>query len=393
MALAETMPEPDLLARLEALAPVIRQHAAVSERERRLAPPVAEALRDAGFFRMFRPRARGGLGLDPVTEFRVGEALARIDSAAAWNVQVCNAGELYGGWFSDEATEEIFGPPETVMAGAFNPPRRAIPADGGYRVTGRTSFNSNCQTATWSCGLAQVYEGDAPRLGEDGQPVTLLTALRLEDLEIVENWDTLGMCGTGSHDLAAHDVFVPGRHAVPFGPLATPSPAYDTPLARLVVWGTVGAHASVALGVAQAAIDALTELGARVPAYTESALRDRGLVQSRRARAEGVLNAARAGFHAAYADAWETARHRELTMEEKAGCQLASTHAALAAAEVVERVHSCVGTAGIRNDQPFQRHLRDAQVIRQHAFLAEARLEAVGQIRFGLEPDWGFFYF
>ena len=73
--------------------------------------------------------------------------------------------------------------------------------------------------------------------------------------------------------------------------------------------------------------------------------------------------------------------------------QLAATHVARSAVEVVELVHSCAGTAAIRNDQPFQRHFRDAHVIAQHAFLSEARLEAVGQVRFGLEPDWGFFYF
>ena len=66
---------------------------------------------------------------------------------------------------------------------------------------------------------------------------------------------------------------------------------------------------------------------------------------------------------------------------------------ALTAAEVVDLVHACVGTAGIREEQRFQRHFRDAHVITQHAFLSEARLEAVGQILFGLEPDWGFFAF
>ena len=51
-----------------------RAYAPRAERERRLAQPVSDALRDAGFFRIFRPASRGdGLELDPVTAFRVFE--------------------------------------------------------------------------------------------------------------------------------------------------------------------------------------------------------------------------------------------------------------------------------------------------------------------------------
>jgi len=376
----------------ERLEPVIRAHGPETERGGRLAEPVARALRDAGFFRMLRPTTRGGLGLDPVTEFRVAEALARIDSAAAWNVQVCNAGELYGGWFGDDTTQEVFGDPSAVVTGAFNPRRRAVAVQGGYRLTGRTPFNSHCHGATWLIGLADVHDGDTPRVDPDGAPHTLLTLVPATEWEIVDNWNTLGMRGTGSHDVEMHDVFVPSDRAVPFGPLEEPAPAYGSPLSRLVVWTTVGCHAAVALGVAQAAIDDLRSLGSKVPAYTENALRDRNRVQLRLARAEGKLAGARAFFHQAYEEAWECVQGGAgLDMSKKARCQLASSTASLTAAEAVDLVHSCVGTTGIRTEKRFERYFRDVHVITQHAFLSEARLEAVGQIMFGLEPDRAFF--
>jgi len=379
---------------IEKLRPLIIEHAAAAEKEKRLATPVLEALREGGFFRMFRPKARGGLELSPANEFRIGEALARIDSAAAWNVQVCNASELFGGWFSDDATAEVFGASEAIVAGSFNPHRRAVAVDGGYRVTGRTPFNSNCHGATWLIGLADVFDGDEMRVDAGGQPETLLTVIPAHERQIIEDWNTLGMSGTGSHDVNVVDVFVPSERAVPFAPLDEPSRAYATPLAPLAVWATVGAHASVALGVAQSAVDELAELGSKVPAYTERALRDRSTVQLRLAQSEGGLAAARAFLHTTFDEAWDTAKARgQLDMAEKGRCQLASTHAVLAAAEAVRLVHSCVGTAGIRNEGRFQKHFRDVHVITQHAFVSETRLEAVGQIMLGLEPDWGFFHF
>jgi hypothetical protein len=80
-------------------------------------------------------------------------------------------------------------------------------------------------------------------------------------------------------------------------------------------------------------------------------------------------------------------------MDGRARLLLASCHVAVAAAEAVDLIHSLAGTTGIRNHQVFQRHFRDIHVITQHAFFCESRMEAVGQVAFGLAPDWPFLHF
>ena len=112
------------------------------------------------------------------------------------------------------------------------------------------------------------------------------------------------------------------------------------------------------------------------------------------AEAHAKLVSARLYFHQAFADAWDQIEaNGALTMDHKAHCQLATTNAVSASAEAVRLVHGCVGTAGIRKDHQFEKYFRDVHVITQHAFVSEARLEAVGQVMFGLEPDWPFFAF
>ncbi len=192
-----------LLGAVRDLEPVLRRHAPEAERERRLSAPVVAAMRRAGLYGLFRPRRLGGLEVDPLTAFRVIEEISRIDSAAGWNLMISSAVEPFGAWFSDDGAAEIFAGRDTVLAGSFNPPRAAVPVDGGYRVTGRITFVSGAHHADWIAGLAHVVDDGRPRLGPDGQPVVLLTMFPRRDVEIVDNWNTLGMCGTGSHDVRA----------------------------------------------------------------------------------------------------------------------------------------------------------------------------------------------
>jgi len=73
--------------------------------------------------------------------------------------------------------------------------------------------------------------------------------------------------------------------------------------------------------------------------------------------------------------------------------QLAATSATVVSAEVVDLVHTAVGATGIRCEQPFQRHFRDAHVLTQHAYISASRYESVGRLMLGLDPEWGFFSF
>jgi alkylation response protein AidB-like acyl-CoA dehydrogenase len=385
----------ELLADVADLESLLQEERPRAERDRRLSDRVTDECRRRGIFRMYRPRERGGLGFDPVSGFRVVEALSRVDSAVGWNVAIANSIELFGAYLDDDATGEIFGPADTVAAGGLFPPRKAVPVDGGYRVSGKTQFNSNCHAANWLLVEAEIYDGDEKRLDADGNPEGLFMFVPTADAEIVDNWDTLGMRGTGSHDVDLQEVFVPVNRTAPLLPLEKASPAYAGPLHRLGIWPGVAINGVPALGIAQAAIDEFVDLAVnKIPAYTTKTLRDRNVVQLRFAKAEAEVRAARAYLHDTFDRMWEIARSGQyLTIEQRADCQQATTHAIGACAKAVDLIHSIVSSAAIRNDKPFERHFRDMHVITQHAFVCEGRFEAIGQVRLGLDPDWPFLYF
>lgn len=382
-----------LLDTVHRIEPVIRAHAADAERDRHLSDAAAEAMRKSRLFQLWRPRVLGGLEVDPMTGFRVVEEISRIDSAAGWNLQLSCAVDALGAWLPDEGAKEIFGDPDTTLAGSFFPPRRAVAVDGGFRVTGTTPFVSGAHQAKWYLGLANIYDGDAPRLGEHGAPITLMTMCPAREAVLIDNWQTMGMRGTGSHDISMKNVFVPSHRIAVLAPYEQPGSAYGGPLYKFTVWVAISVLAPVPLGIARAALDELLALATKkTPSYLAKPLADRSSVQAVVGEAEARLGAARAYLYEALKEVWDKALQGHLIdMSGKMKLQLAATHAVVEAARVVDLVHSAAGTTAIREEHSLQRHFRDVHTITQHAFVSASRYESGGQYFLGVPIEWPFY--
>jgi indole-3-acetate monooxygenase len=391
--MASTTPALSLIDAVHAIAPVIRENADRSERERRLSSETVDAMKRAGLFRMCTPRAAGGLEVDAMTAVRVVEEIARIDASAGWNLFLSGTAINFFLWIPEEGIEEFLaGGPDTLGAGAVNPPGKAIPVAGGYRMTGRWPFGSGCHSADWLLHTALLFDGDQPHRGEDGNPVQFLFAFPAAQAEILDTWHTMGLCGTGSHDIVINDLFVPANRVGTLGPITALPKVLNGPLYRFTLWLPVAALASVALGAARGTIDALLDLGAKkTPAYSTATVAGRSSAQMQLGRAEAVLGATRAYLYESVAKAWETASRGEmLTQRNKIDIQLAAAHALQSASEVAHLVHQAAGTSAIRRECAFERRFRDIHVITQHAFASFNRFESVGKLLFGEPTDWPF---
>src|SRR6516162_497457 len=390
------MPDPSLSSLLDVvhqIEPVIRAHAADAKRERRLSAPVAAAMRAAGLYRMWRPKALGGLEVDPITAFQILEEVARIDSAAGWNLQLSTAVDALGAWFPDDRAAEIFGHPDAGFAGGFFPFRRAVAVDGGYRVTGQKPFASGAHEATWFDGLAHVYDGETERLNKDELPVTIITMCPAADVVIVDTWRTMGMRGTGSHDVVMNDVFVPSRRTTLLAPYDKPGNAYQGPLYKFTVWTAICVLVTVPLGIAWAALDELLELARRkTPSYLTTPLRERATVHGVVGEADATLGAARAYLYEALREVWDRALEGHLIhMPGKMKMQQAATFAMAAAAKVVDLVQAIAGTTGVREEHQLQRHFRDVHTLIHHAYASTGRYESVGQYLLDAPIEWPFY--
>src|SRR5213594_191486 len=207
--------QPSPLETAVALAPRIRAAAAETERQRRLSPELVRALAAGGVFRMCVPRALGGGEVDPATMIETVETLAAADGAAGWSAMIGATSGVASAYLAEEAAQEIYGSdPEVVSGGAFAPLGKATVVDGGYRVSGRWPFASGCEHCAWLMGGSVVLDGGQPRLLPSGMPDNRLMLFPAAAVRIIDTWDVAGLRGTGSHDIAVEDQFVPAARSL-----------------------------------------------------------------------------------------------------------------------------------------------------------------------------------
>ena len=374
---------------------VIAKHVDATERNRRLAPQVVDALRAAGLFRLFTPRGLGGREIDPVTFARVVEEVSTFDSAAGWAFQV-NTGAWWTSRMSPEGVAELYADgPDLMMAASFAPPHRAEEVPGGYRITGRGPLASTIHDSRWALMSAIVFDGDQPRMTPAG-PDFITVVMRTTDVEIIDTWNSLGMRGTDSNDIEAKGVFVPVSRAFRFEPDSAASAPFDGPLYRMpALAATFPIIAPVALAIAGGAIRELREIvTTKVPLGSMKTARDRVAVQAAVAEAEATVRSARLFFYDALTRAWQRAvAQKPFTLENKADLMLASTWAVRSAARATDLMHRMGGTNGIYARNRLERHFRDAQTVRHHGFVSDSRLETVGQVYLGVPPEFPFVAF
>jgi indole-3-acetate monooxygenase len=366
------------LARASALA---RELAASTERERMLPPALLAQLRATGLMRAGAPASVGALQAPPAVTLRGAEAIARGDASAGWCVSIAATSSLLSAYLPEQGMTEIFGDQETIAAGVWAPRGRAVPVEGGVRVSGRWSFCSGISHSQWlfaGCVL------DDPRT-DTKAPQLRVVALPTAELQILDTWHTGGLRGTGSHDAVAEDLFVPEHRLLSL--LGTPA-RIDEPLYRFPVFGFFALSiAAAALGNARGAIDDLIELAAAKTAQGSSrVLAERSATQAGVAEAEAALRAARAFYYEAIAEAWEAAQlQAPVAVEQRLGLRLAATHAVRTSAEVARSMYDLGGGSAIYEDSPLQRRFRDAHTATAHFQVNPSIWELTGKVLLGLE--------
>jgi acyl-CoA dehydrogenase len=243
---------------------------------------------------------------------------------------------------------------------------RAEKVDGGYRITGRKVFASGAPAGDLFMTMAVLDDPDG------GGPTVVHVAIPFDapGLEIKDTWHTLGMRGTGSHDIVLDGVFVPDAAIGVRRPAGRWGPAW-----HLVAMLALPLIYAVYVGIAE---------GARALAIRQTASRrhDAGALELV-GRMENELATARMALRQMI-DAAACGRvGTETTNEVLIGRAVAGP----AAIRTVEVAMEVAAGAGFYRDLGLERLFRDVQGARYHPLRGSAQLIYAGRVALGLDVN------
>ena len=364
-----------------ALTPTIAARAGEIERLRRVPRDLLDDLIGAGCFRVLLPRTHNGIGAGLPTAMRLYETLARADASVGWTVMIGSGSWCDLAGLSRAAFDELFASGgDIIFAGAFNPTGSIEAVDGAYRVTGRWSFASGCEHATWLFG--NCVEGIV-----DGMPQLRLAVFSPDQVVIEDTWRVSGLAGTGSHHFHVDGVVVAAERTLM---LFADEPCLDEPILRLPPPAVFSlAIASVAVGIAQGALDDIVALATnKVPLLDHAPLAANPLFQLELGNSDAGLRAARALLYETAAAAWATALDGSpLTLQDRARIRAAAVWATEQAAAVVSTAYRAGGGSSLYVDCPLQRRLRDVHAVTQHFLVKRDTLTTAGAILAGQDVN------
>ena len=366
---AERPTRAGLLAGAQALVETVRARSDETEEARRLAPETMQAMREAGIHRILQPARHGGAEAHFSGMVDIVEAISIACSAAGWCLtQYCSHNCLLGYW-PPEGQDEIWGAvPDAMVAGVLIPScGRAVRVDGGWRVSGRWPFASGVCGADWFIAAAFTEGSATPRAAQ-------MHAVPKAAFEIVDTWHTAGLRGTGSHDVAVDDVFVPERRALPIdatrgGGDAPGCQVNDAALYRLPAFAMFSINQSaVAVGLAQATYDDfVARTRDRVARMSGKSMADYSTAQVKVAEAHTAVETARLLLHHCCDVGMGVAARGEIApMPLKTELRAKATMAGKLAADAVDLLFHLSGGAGLYDRNPISRAMRDMNCIRGH---------------------------
>jgi alkylation response protein AidB-like acyl-CoA dehydrogenase len=369
----------DVVAWARQLGEQIAPHAARHDREGSFVAEAFEVLKSSGYMALAVPAELGGHGAGIAEVARAQRELAHycgstaLASSMHQHVVLATAWRYRRGAPGAEATLQKVAEQGLVLVstggGDFTRPRgQAVAVEGGFKVSGRKVFASQVPAGDV---FSTMFPFDDPEAGRI--VLNMAVPVNVDGVSIIDNWDTLGMRGTGSHDVEIRDVFVPEDKVLARRPYGV----VDPPL-QVIISNAFPVIGAVYLGIAEAARDAAVAVVAGTPRADDPSIqRQVGLMDNRLRVMAWALD----GAIATIGD------DPQPSLENVVAAMAAKREISIGGIEVCDLAMEVAGGGSYFRTSPIERCYRDIRGAKYHPFTPEQTLVHAGRVCLGLPAD------
>ncbi|WP_449060632.1 3-hydroxy-9,10-secoandrosta-1,3,5(10)-triene-9,17-dione monooxygenase oxygenase subunit [Planomonospora algeriensis] len=381
----------EVLEPVRALLPGIAGRARSADENRWIPQETVAELAAAGVFRMLQPKRYGGAESDPAGFFEVIREISGACGSTGWVASLLGVHQWQAGMFAEAAQDEVWGgSPDALISSSYAPMGRLTPVEGGYEMSGRWSFSSGCDHASWAVLGATV-------VGAEGRPVDFMSVLvPRADYAVHDVWDVIGLRGTGSNDLTVERAFVPAHRVMRNyeqaqlrgpGQKVNTGPLYRMPFATLFTSAITAPVIGAVAGCYDAYLAAMRDR-VRLSLGGGRFAEDR-FAQVAVARAASEIDAAILQTDRNVREVYRHAvRGDAIPMELRLRARRDQVRGTERAVEAIDLLFKTAGGNSLRRGNPIERAWRDAHAGSVHvANDVERALAMYGRSAFGLTVE------
>ncbi|WP_241481589.1 acyl-CoA dehydrogenase family protein [Mesobacillus campisalis] len=395
--LQKTVNREEILQKAREVGELAEAHALQADVDAKLPDIVIEKIKEAGFHKLLRPKTYGGQDLDYYTFGDIIRTVANYSVPAAWITYFAIIHETWPAYLPKKGRDELYNS-GSLMADVFAPVGKVTDdEDGeGYRISGTWNFCSGVFWCDW------IALGAIHKMRDGSEPELSLFIVHKKDTEIIENWDTIGLRGTGSNAVKVEDVYVPAHYVFPLSRVVKGATSPDGSYEDDYQIFNVPYLAFFLSGFSQIAIGGLERLVSDYKEKTKSRVRiynnntnekDAGSAQRTLGEITTQLNSLKA-IGQQYMDKlhhYQDHSIRVLEEEEREQLFAIRGHVAKTAAETATRIIITLGGNSLYRGQHTERFVRDLLAVAAHpTHLYEDAMVGYGKSILGLDghPMW-----
>jgi resorcinol 4-hydroxylase (FADH2) len=383
----------ELVSRATEIAHYVRQIAEQTEARRQVSRDAIARMRAAGLFRILQPAAYGGYEYNFDALVHVVTVIGAGCASTGWVFSLGVVHQWLVAGFPQKAQDEYWSNPDAIAFGSYPPTGKASTVDGGYCLNGSWGFASGCDHADWL-----VLGGMLPAENDGAMSRPGFFLVPIGDVQIDDNWFTMGLAGTGSKNIVGKDIFVPSHRVVPISELlfgkAPGGTVHTNPLYRQSMLAALPfALVAPVLGAADGALtDFLDMAKVRTTrgavAGGNSRMAEFGTIQTRVAEAAAAIEAGRLMTLHALGDSLASARAgRQGDRDMRIRNRLAQAFSVKLAVQAIDALFQAGGGQGIFKSKTIQRAWRDIHAGALHVSMNwDAVSTMYGQHMLGLDP-------
>jgi 3-hydroxy-9,10-secoandrosta-1,3,5(10)-triene-9,17-dione monooxygenase len=373
--------------------PRLTERAASAEELRRIPQDTIAELHACGLMRLMQPKHYRGSELGLTALMDVVLELAKGCASTAWVYSNLASHSWNIGQLTRQAQDDVWAdnPNALVATGLAFPCGKAVPVEGGYKVSGKWPFGSGVNASQWMFVGAMTDR-------DGGAPERRFFLIPEEGFKSLDNWRAYGLTATGSHDVEVNEIFVPEHRSVSAEVFAAGqnlpgSKLYSNPLYKMPTFAAFAyVLCIVPLGTAKAAVEQFTAtMRKRAGTYTGARLAELTPVQARIAEAAACVEFAESVVRRDWMDLEGMVEKEQFpSIETKLRWKRNAAFATQLAVRSVDALMPAAGAAGLSSELPLQRQFRDIHAASSHIGLTwDVHAGAYGQSALGLATQGG----